>query len=291
MRGFGWAVVFLVGCGRVGFGPSGETGPGADSAVVVDSAVAEDAARDASPDAMSPRCNPFAVANPLIAYWPLDDLTGGMTVDLSGNDLHGACDSPETCPDPSPGRVGGAAAFTATSVDRLRVSYRPILELTAGYTIAFWVNRGPDDDTPSVQNLLAKAVGPTTDRNSIQIYTDAAALGFYMDGTVAGTPERFRQLVPLVLPEGVWTHVAVSHVTVAAGGDGFQRTYIDGALAATGTTPSAADWDDTDLLIGADRNSGTIEGSANSIIDEVMIFEGALTEAEIARLADCATEG
>lgn len=67
---------------------------------------------------------------------------------------------------------------------------------------------------------------------------------------------------------GSWHHFTFTfdHVTQA------QRLYVDGVLAASGTTPAVVQYDDHPLLIGGDENGGGLGGLFQGDIDEVKIW-------------------
>jgi hypothetical protein len=67
---------------------------------------------------------------------------------------------------------------------------------------------------------------------------------------------------------GIWHHFAFTfdHATKE------QKLYLDGALVASGTTPAVVEYDDHPLLVGADSNSGALNGFFLGDIDEVKLW-------------------
>jgi hypothetical protein len=60
-----------------------------------------------------------------------------------------------------------------------------------------------------------------------------------------------------------------------------QRLYVDGVLAASGTTPATVEYDDHPLLIGGDENGGSPGGFFQGDIDEVKIWRSVRDATEV----------
>jgi hypothetical protein len=85
-------------------------------------------------------------------------------------------------------------------------------------------------------------------------------------------------IAPAPFPTGTWTHVACTY-------DGTLRLYIDGVLVAGPSAPVAPGYDNQSLYFGCDRNSAMPSGSFNGELDDIRIHSVALTEPQIAVLA------
>src|SRR5258708_7936589 len=114
MRGL--ALIALVGCGRIDFGPHGLGGGGGGGGI------------DAAP--------PDASNVGLVAYWPMDMLMNSSTMpDTIGG--HDATCAPGQCPTTNPGVVGHAATFDGAN------TCMTVMSLTGwadpSFTIAAWV--------------------------------------------------------------------------------------------------------------------------------------------------------
>ncbi|KPL24302.1 MAG: hypothetical protein AMJ75_03995, partial [Phycisphaerae bacterium SM1_79] len=206
-----------------------------------------------------------SVSASLVGYWALDEGSGTTAQDSSGNNNHGALMG-----DPQwvAGQVGGALQFDGVD-DWVEVPHHDSLTVDSEVTVAAWIyaerHTGPGGAT--WQGVFAKG---NTNR-SYSLYTEASgALHFSTAGI--GT------LSDPTLPLNEWVHVCA----MVAGGA--HRYYVNGAPAGQGGSgiilPGASDTES--VMIGT-----THEGSREflGMIDEVRVYDHALTEAEVEQLA------
>ncbi|MCH7701316.1 MAG: hypothetical protein IID37_06480, partial [Planctomycetes bacterium] len=222
----------------------------------------------------------------MIAWWPLDEVAGTVAEDIlifSNDGTHVGPIPP--LPTPAPGMVAGALEFDGVD-DEVRVPDDSVLNfnsLSSGagdFSIDAWIFA----DTFSVTHapIVDKRDGKTgyyfylLDGNPSLMLAD--------NGTAPGWTE-FCCGGPLILP-GTWRHVAV---TVDRDDPAGIKFYVDGVLAPPPTVgdPTLRPGDLTnpdDLLIGAAAYTYT-PGDGRPFfdgrIDEVEIFRGAITAAEI----------
>lgn len=209
------------------------------------------------------------VPDGLIAYWPCDEGAGTVAVDpVGGNDgaLMGG-------PIWGPGVHGKSLAFDGVD-DHIAI---PDLYLAGDFTVAAWVRlRGVLDHS---QVLLGKEDSANVNFSNARPTLYSGRSGPAPDGS--GSADRPWDPVFGVtrIQPDTWTHMAI---TRRGGG---LALYLGGKADAIGT------WNDPFpinrigrglQLIGFQRRTGYLQGN----IDEVRIYDRALTAAEMAALVD-----
>lgn len=198
-----------------------------------------------------------------IAHWTFDTDPATGVVDSSGRGHTGACLT--TCPGLVTGRIGGAYLFTAAQEMALVVPDHP--DFRGPYTIAAWVNAGTSTADLSI---MAKPVGIGS-ANSWQLELLASDV-MSLSG---GSPHYLEAATPF--PRGTWHHVAGSW-------DGTtKRLYIDGLPVVE--VAATVSYDGRALVLGADRNAGNPVLFWDGALDDVRIYDRALSGAELAALA------
>ncbi len=144
------------------------------------------------------------------------------------------------------------------------------------FTVALWANQASDGRYAIISKPFDAA---TTDNDSWQIETDASgAFGF---STANAGRHDYMWLYNAITP-GVWQHVAITW-------DGsLKRIYIDGSLAQSLADADPVQWDATSPMIGCDYGGGALGFYYPGIVDDVVVYNRALSDAEIAQLANLA---
>ncbi len=204
----------------------------------------------------------------LVGWWRLDEGSGTIVTDLSeyGNDgtLQG---------DPQwvNGKFGKALQFNGVD-EFVEIPHADILTVDNEVTVMAWINaeRHGGPDAASWQGIISKSNSP----RSYSLYTEASgALHFSTTSTVIN--DYVGTLSSGQVPLNEWVHVAAIVV------DGGHVYYINGEPAGTsGSDIVLPGTDDTSpVVIGR-----TGEGAGRSflgIIDDVRIYNEALTQEEI----------
>jgi hypothetical protein len=224
----------------------------------------EDAGLDAAP--------PDAPIPGLVAHYRMEDTPLGTLPDVaSGND--GVCITGQ-CPMMATGQLDGGLAFDGFS-SRIRLPDGPALALPE-FTITFWIEA--ELGRMMLQCVVGRPFG-TSNANSWSICLDPAdhvlfaslndPTALLHSNTVAGLP----------LDPG-FHHVAARW----SGTD--RQLFIDGAIA--GETLAITDpirYDVHDVVLGADADGGTTQFFVKAVIDDLRIYDRALSNAELATLA------
>ncbi|MGE5186589.1 MAG: LamG domain-containing protein [Acidobacteriota bacterium] len=144
------------------------------------------------------------------------------------------------------------------------------------FTVALWMNEASDGRYAIISKPFHAT---TTDNDSWQLETDTPrAFGF---STANAGRHDYMWLGSAVTP-GVWQHVAITW-------DGsLKRIYVDGSLAESLADPDPVQWDATSPMIGCDYGGGALGYFYPGAIDDVVVYDRALSDAEIAQLSNLA---
>jgi hypothetical protein len=210
-------------------------------------------------------------SNGLIAFYPLDETSGPKVNDCTGRGLDGvvlAADARWTA-----GRNGGGIRLSAVDgcVQIATASAASPLDFTKSFAVAAWVwiKTFPDNS--------GYIVGKTNDPD-LGGWRLAAGLAGVVSAAVA-LPTGVRLSVDAPVPLETWLHVAM---VVTAGGT--LEIFVGGKSVATKPgAPSPLRPDPAATARIGCRSDGT--QSFDGIVDDVRIFDRALTPAEVAELA------
>ncbi len=230
---------------------------------------AEDRPREGSPAGQPPApARRWPLEAGLIGYWPLDGDGGEFSGSARSLDLCGGVGF-------APGLLGQALDLAG---DGARFARRPgddaAYDFGAGeFTIQVWVNVQRD---------------PNWEQTLVEKFDPARSLGWTLNETETtkfpGTLKLFTELLSLIGPSmsrnanGIWHHV------VARRGRAQFDLFSDGENMASGVDPRPIADITSPLVLGGRNNVG---GKANALtgrLDEVAIWDRALTDDEIATL-------
>ncbi|HEX6196684.1 MAG TPA: LamG domain-containing protein [Jiangellaceae bacterium] len=177
--------------------------------------------------------------------------------------------------------TGGGATTTSPAVftrDSYTVTARVKLDQMEGGTFVAVSQDG-------VQNSAFK-LGYNTTLDSWAAWfhpTDTAGGSWVrLDSGLEPIDEGNEELPPFPDGEPDWQHLALVHDAAADQ----VRLLVDGTIVATMDTTDILDWDSTGpLRIGRGQTDGSPMGTASGKVDDVFIFDAALTEAQIRRVA------
>jgi hypothetical protein len=203
-----------------------------------------------------------------LAHWTFDEGSGSTADDSSGNSNTGTVvfdisdgGTGQWIPN---GMINGALYFDG-EFTRVTVSDSPSLDPNNGITIAAWVNADNWYNTP---RILEKGMSD----NQYALFINASTqLEFLVAGVTNGA-------LGVSLPSaGAWHHLAGTY-------DGsLMSLYIDGQLVtqqvAVGALPAT-----TDPLVIGNKPNGNPSDAFSGTLDDVRIYCGALTPAQVAQL-------
>ncbi|HEX3356341.1 MAG TPA: LamG-like jellyroll fold domain-containing protein, partial [Tepidisphaeraceae bacterium] len=195
----------------------------------------------------------------LVGNWRFDENGGTIASDSSGfNNTGTLVNSPTWI---APGEIGvSALAFNQTNQQSVTVANASSLNMTAGITIAAWINA---IDWAGNRRILQKG----NSDNQYRFLVENGVFKFHLQGV--------NTLTTLLPPTNIWMHVAAtwngSTMTIYTNG------VREDSLAATGFIATTAD-----PLAIAQKNTGTSGGDYfNGAMDEVRLYNRALTIPEL----------
>ena len=217
-----------------------------------------DAAADAAPQLAG-----------LVAWYRMDALANRVVSDVTGHH-DGTCGA-GACPlVNSEGRIGGAYVFDGKD-ELIRVPSVAELETTTAFTVTAWINRAPGSADACIVN---KSVG-SNGNNSWQLCLRAAdgAPAFFSAATTGADALTSE----MTLETARWYHVALwwNGMTKAIYVDGARLVFKDVA---------AISFDDSDITIGSDVDAGMLVDPFNGLVDDVRIYNRALSANELMAL-------
>lgn len=206
------------------------------------------------------------VTNGLVGYYPFN----GNAKDESGKNHNGTVFNATLTKD----RFGiNKKAYSFNGVDtRIEIADNDDFHL-ANVTVSAWLYLDTSLTTAPYQSFVSKSVGSGT-FNSYVCYYDNAALaagGYFSNGSVdqnITTPYNIY---------GKWFHYTFTYNDATD----TKQLYINGSLAATGTTTLTLGYDNSPLTIGCEYQSNQLMFFVNGKIDEVRIYNRVLSLSEI----------
>ena len=218
----------------------------------------------------------------LTGWWKLDEMSGTVAADSSGNGDDGSL-------------VGGAT-WVAAKVDNgisldgagqyVAVADSPRLRLSGSWTVTTWLQMSALPATGAMYTVLAKTDASGNETYSLRVDNNYGQFGVTAPGSFvvqfAGATggDVYALTTPAAIETGRWYWLVGSWDTSSSS----LALYLDGEPAASvtnaTTTPTTAGGQD--FLIG--DNAGHLGQDFHGILDEVRIYDRALTAAEIASL-------
>jgi glucose/arabinose dehydrogenase len=203
-----------------------------------------------------------AAISGLVGYWDMNavSVSGSTLSDRSGGGSSGTILGATL----AAGMIGESLAFDGGD-DRVDIVGAPALDTVAGFTIAFWyravVNFG---------SIVAKPYGAAW-LNSWQFEFNGPSLSFTSSD---GTNQHFD--VTAAPGAGTWIHVAGSWDGVT------KKLFVNGVRVLA--VPRAIAVDTRDVVIGGDYNNGQFLLPFNGSVDEVRVYDRALSDGQVQQL-------
>jgi hypothetical protein len=200
----------------------------------------------------------------LVGWWTFDEGSGNIAADSSGNGNDGTLNGPLEWT--TEGKIGGAMAFTGP-YNFVLVEDAPSLNMTQEITIAAWINPSWTGNN----RILQKSSGGGDNQyrlikeggNNIRVHFPPAP-NFEITGNLP--------------PQGEWTHLAATY------DHSMIRVYYDGVVVGETAFSDNLGVSDGQLFIGNKWAQAPAGDEFNGIMDDVRIYNRALTQSEIQRL-------
>ncbi|MGW3983876.1 LamG-like jellyroll fold domain-containing protein [Streptomyces mirabilis] len=206
------------------------------------------------------------------AWWRLDQNSGSSVSDNSGNGNTATAGSGITWSDGAAhfnGSAGGSGGVIATN--------GPVLNTASSYSVSAWVNLS---DASTYRTFVAQG---GTNRASFYLQYSLPDNSFRLHAASQdlASPSAFYDAVaPARAVLNTWTHL-VGQFDASAG---TLKLYVNGALAATTSDPSP--WSGTGPLSigGTETAGGTVTDVVAGSVDNVQVYQRALSAGEISAL-------
>jgi RHS repeat-associated protein len=211
----------------------------------------------------------------LVAAYSFEEGSGTTTADSSGNNNTGTLSSGVTW---TTGKVGHAVAFDGTSGD-ITVNSAASLDLNGSFTLSAWVK--PTTVSGS-QTLLIKETTADSCSYFLQIEDGEIDSGF---NNGSGCIEHITTNANL--SAGNWYHF----VAVLDHGSNTYNTYLNGDLISSVAETGVPVPNTQALLIGRSGYAGGAYERLNGVLDEVNIYDRALSASEVQALYNAGAAG
>lgn len=247
MRGQALLLLALSGCGRFGFGD----------------ATADAGGSEAVADAAEP--------NLLAHYGMEDDPSDGDLGDLGPGGHRALCGIGVSCGTQVPGKVGRGLRLVPPAF--YRIPFVPALQTAGAFSVAVWVKPTGTSDTM----IVTKRYSAIHNTWGVELFGNRPQ--FQSAYTAGGTVSSDYLTTATPIAIGAWSHLAITWDGAS------RRVYVNGFRIVTDTPLHPPESDTHELLIGCDDDDGLGPfGFFDGTIDEVRIYDRALSDAEILTL-------
>jgi hypothetical protein len=208
--------------------------------------------------------------SPTGGYWAFDDGSGTTAVDSSGNANTGTLQAGAGW---TAGRVGPFALNLTGATNSFAAVTPPVIDSSQTYSVAAWVRPNNLTGFQTIVSIDGATISP------FYLQMSDGVLQFSARGSDS-TGSTITTVTGGTATQGVWTHLVAVHDNVA----NTISLYKNGVLQSS--TAFNSPWAATgNLVIGRAKWGGAPVDFLNGAIDEVHIYDRALTTTEISNLA------
>lgn len=211
------------------------------------------------------------LTNGLVGYWKMEEAGDATRIDSSGNG-NTLTESASDTVAQATGKFGYAGDFESTETEDLSIADNSSLSVTGSLTLSAWIK--PESVSAGTYNILAKWDGSN---ESYRIYQSTNQIVFEVESSNSITSTT-------TLSAATWYHIS----GVYDASNQTAKIYINGTLetpsASAGTIPSSIGDDGGAFQMGAEDLNNTPKNYYDGIIDEVRVYNRALSPAEVAKL-------
>jgi hypothetical protein len=205
----------------------------------------------------------------LVGYWSLNEGNGTVATDFSGNGNHGTLQNGPTWVN---GKFGTALDFDG--LDAVVTASPPDV---TNFTLSAWVKPESSDLTSGI-NLIINKTSVSADHNyCLIIFNGTADVCFYAGSGV------YRDLTEptATMVEGIWYHIVGTYSTANGG---TLTLYVNGVQRNESTGQGTLTYGGTQILSIGDYVTEESGEDFNGGIDEVRVYNRALSASEVAAL-------
>lgn len=229
----------------------------------------------------SPVCTPPDTAS-LVGRWTLDETTGGVISDTSGNGNHGVWTDGVNNSVEEETVAGQDATGLGFSTDRyITVPHSASLDVSGGYTFSGWLYFDSTDSGVSPAVISKNRGGGWGDSFVIG---RASAGGNVVSGKVRMTVQHGRNMHPpsstytnWIFPVDTWNYVTITWDGTLA------KFYLSGILLHTATVTAVPDMSAGTLKIGEGVSNWSYDNFMGNM-DDIRLYNRPLSETEVASL-------
>jgi hypothetical protein len=205
--------------------------------------------------------------NGLVLYLPLN----GNATDASGNGLSGTINGAVTAVADRLGNANGAMSFPGSVGSHISIADQPLLR-PSSITLGAWVKINTQTNLTGFIN------------KSINCINDSWHFGSQGSNysTWVSNSTNCGDLAQITSPMsvGTWNHVVFTLDDVAD----TRQMYVNGILVATAAYTSSIPYDSNPVLLGAAIENGSLDFPLNGELDDIIMFDRAITGAEVSTL-------
>ncbi|MFD0616118.1 LamG-like jellyroll fold domain-containing protein [Paenibacillus sp. GCM10027629] len=204
----------------------------------------------------------------LVAHWKFDEGSGTTVGDSSGNGNAGTLVNNPTWNDS--GKIGGALAFSGGS--RATINASATLNQTGNESVSLWFKT-------SQPKTLTSIFRHSNRFTALQVAGDQARVAYWPNGSSSYKALYF----PWTYNDNNWHHYVAAYDRAHG-----LKIYVDGNVVASDTTnlgplPNVTN----EIVLGATESGGE---AYDGLLDDVRVFNGALTQAEVTQLMNAGQE-
>ncbi|MBC8472995.1 MAG: LamG domain-containing protein [Planctomycetes bacterium] len=204
----------------------------------------------------------------LVGHWKLDEGSGTITYDSSGNENNGTLNGPIWRP--SDGQIGGALEFDGID-DYVEVPDNKSFDITNEITVTAWIN---PVDVAEWRTIISKYAHTPAWRKDLYWLLHSGNIGVSLAGPSGIGGDDWIPNVPI--ESGIWAHVALSYDGAA------MKMYKNGINVATNSISG-------DLLLGDSASNESFYIGQNTewgeffdgLLDDVRIYDRTLTPDQV----------
>lgn len=220
---------------------------------------------------------PASLAQGLVGYWPFC----GNALDESGNDNHGTVNGASLTTDRF-GNAGSAYSFDGVN-DRIEITANNTINRLQNVSVGFWINVNSLPQS-TVTNKIAGAITKWYGSGNCNSNTDHFGTWISSDSTFLGGTRLYSQTSDMtssnsIITPNTWYHVVFIHDSAVGG-----KLFVNKTLVSEIPISGALCETTNNLYFGCDNGLGVLNRFLNGSLDDIAIWNRALTQQEITQL-------